>query len=55
MILVTKTSDQVCVCVCLRVFIKLQIELFNGWVGRGYDDPVPGEVTKTAPSGDRTT
>ena len=23
--------------------------------GRGYDDSVPGEVTKTAPSGDRTT
>ena len=30
-------------------------ELFNDWGGRGYDDSVPGEVTKTAPSGDRTT
>ena len=27
----------------------------NVWEGRGYDDFVPGEVTKTAPSGDRTT
>ena len=30
-------------------------ELFNDWRGRGSDDSVPGEVTKTAPSGDRTT
>ena len=30
-------------------------ELFNDWGGRGYDDSVPVEVTKTAPSGDRTT
>ena len=30
-------------------------ELFNDWGGRGYDDFVPGEVTKTAPSGDKTT
>ena len=30
-------------------------EGFNDWEGRGYDDFVPGEVTKTAPSGDRTT
>ena len=30
-------------------------ELFNDWGGRGYYDSVPGEVTKTAPSGDRTT
>ena len=30
-------------------------EGFNDWGGRGYDDFVPGEVTKTAPSGDRTT
>ena len=29
-------------------------ELFTDWGGRGYDDFVPGEVTKTAPSGDRT-
>ena len=30
-------------------------ERFNDWGGRGYDDFVPKEVTKTAPSGDRTT
>ena len=30
-------------------------ELLNDWGGRGYDDSVPREVTKTAPSGDRTT
>ena len=30
-------------------------EGFNGWGGRGYDDFVPEEVTKTAPSGDETT
>ena len=30
-------------------------EGFNDWGGQGYDDFVPGEVTKTAPSGDRTT
>ena len=30
-------------------------EGFNNWRGRGYDDFVPGEVTKTAPSRDRTT
>ena len=30
-------------------------EGFNDWGGRGYDDFVPGKVTKTAPSGDRTT
>ena len=28
---------------------------FNDWGGRGYDDFVPEEVTKTAPSGDKTT
>ena len=31
------------------------IECFNDWGGRGYDDPVLGEVTKTVSSGDRTT
>ena len=31
------------------------MELFNDWGGQGYDDSVPGEVTKTAPSGDRIT
>ena len=30
-------------------------ELFNDWEGRGYDDSVPGEVTKTPSFGDRTT
>ena len=25
-------------------------ECFNDWGGRGYDDSVPGEVTKTTPS-----
>ena len=30
-------------------------ECFNDWGGRGYDDSVPGEVTKTTPSGDSTT
>ena len=30
-------------------------EGFNGWGGRGYDNFFPGEVTKTAPSGDETT
>ena len=30
-------------------------EGFNDWGGRGYDDFVPGEVTKTAPSGGETT
>ena len=29
--------------------------MFNDWGGRGYDDSVPGEVTKTPSSGDRTT
>ena len=31
------------------------LEGFNDWGGRGYDDFVPGEVNRTAPSGDRTT
>ena len=30
-------------------------EGFNDWGGRGYDDFVPGEVTKIAPYGDETT
>ena len=30
-------------------------EVFNDWRGRGYDDFVPGEVNKTAPSGDEPT
>ena len=30
-------------------------EGFNGCGGQGYDDFVPGEVAKTAPSGDETT
>ena len=28
---------------------------FNDWGGRGYDDFVLGDGTKTTPSGDRTT
>ena len=32
-----------------------RVERFNDWGGRGYDDFVPGEVTKTAPSGDEAT
>ena len=31
---------------------KCADERFNDWGGRGYDDFVPWEVTKTAPSGD---
>ena len=34
---------------------KRRWEGFNDWGGRGYDDFVPGEVTKIAPSGDETT
>ena len=30
-------------------------EMLNDWGGRGYNDFVPGKVTKTALSGDRTT
>ena len=30
-------------------------EGFNDWGGWGYDDFIPEEVTKTAPSGDETT
>ena len=33
----------------------MQTECFNNWGGRGYNDSVPEEVTKTTPSGDRTT
>ena len=36
-------------------FCQGTIELFNDWEGRGYDDSVLGEVTKTPSSGDRTT
>ena len=36
------------------IHIKV-LEGFNDWGGRGYDDFVPEEVTKTASSGDRTT
>ena len=40
-----------------RLLVQFQgaFEGFNDWGGRGYDDFVPGEVTKTAPSGDETT
>ena len=36
-------------------YIDFGKEGFNDWGERGYDDFVSGEVTKTAPSGDRTT
>ena len=39
----------------IQSFLSLVDEGFNGWGGRGYVDFVPGEVTKTAPSGDETT
>ena len=39
-----------------RVRPKTRVsEGFNDWRGRGYDDFVPGEVTKTALSGDEPT
>ena len=37
---------------CVQVR-DLSVSTIGG--GRGYDDSVPGEVTKTTPSGDRTT
>ena len=37
------------------IFFAYRNQEFNDWGGRGYDDFVPGEVTKTAPSGDETT
>ena len=30
-------------------------ECFNDWGGREHENSVPGEITKTTPSGDRTT
>ena len=39
----------------ISIFIVTSLEGFNDWGGRGCDDFVPGEVTKTPPSGDRTT
>ena len=39
----------------LETTAVVQGEGFNDWGGRGYDDFVPEEVTKTTPSGDRTT
>ena len=38
-----------------QVLLKSNCEGFNVWRGRGYDDFVPEEVTKTALSGDETT
>ena len=32
----------------------MYLEGFNNWGGRGYDDFVPGMVTKIVPSGDET-
>ena len=37
-----------------REYLDTEQEGFNDWGGRGYDDFAPGEVTKTAPSGDET-
>ena len=39
----------------LSVVIACSSERFNDWGGRGYDGFVPGEIPKTAPSGDETT
>ena len=39
----------------LWVAVEGNVEGFKNWGGRGYDDFVPGEVTKTAPSEDETT
>ena len=53
-----------CLCVCVYLLNCTgrpgssevpRNERFNDLGGRGYDDFVPGEVTKTAPPGDRTT
>ena len=41
--------------VFIKVHVTAQSEWFNDWGRRGYDDSVPGEVTKTPPSGDMTT
>ena len=41
--------------VALFLKIRLVKELFNDWGGRVYYGSVPEEVTKTVPSGDRTT
>ena len=38
-----------------NTFSKGGVEGFNDWGGRGNDDFIPGEVTKTTPSGDETT
>ena len=38
-----------------RCYVSVTVEGFNNWEGRGYDDFVPREVTKTVPSGDKTT
>ena len=41
--------------VVLDVVYKLRVECFNDWGGRGYDNSVPGDGTKTTPSGDGPT
>ena len=38
---------------CPNVTVRTK-ELFNDWEGRGCDNSVPEEVTKTTSSGDRT-
>ena len=59
-----------CWCPCMAINVSVQYdggflpdivlltqcyEWFKDWGGRGYDDFVPGEVTKTVTSGDETT
>ena len=39
----------------IKTDILFSAEGFNDWGGRGYDDFIRGEVTKTAPSGVETT
>ena len=47
MILVTKTSEYVCMYVCMFI-----IDPFNDWGGRGCNKFVQGNGTKIAPTGD---
>ena len=51
--ILTKQADRRLIC-CVNVR-RPPLEGFNDWGGRGYDDFVPGEVTKTVPSRYRTT
>ena len=60
----TRMTGPDCVVMCnlintyIHTYIHTYIlpnERFNDCGERGYDDSVPGEVTKKKPSGDRTT